>query len=751
MAELPGFRIYLTEHHDGRLTGVLMRWKEYWIDQPPPSGYGRDEAEVQEELEARIHEARATGEDLGRYLWTERFETRRVSLSVHPATMVDTLPVVGHRVTPLRPSFAWSKLESGAFRVMLPRWGWWSLFEDLDDVAPVLEALIGGALHGKDPRWLYEFREQHGERVIPWRPERLIGAADKKKPRDDLGDFPELGRVADEWVTRARRKKLPLVVGEDDISEVITRLVIEGPQPILLVGAPGVGKTAALRKVAARLSKDKRAPRLWSTSAERILAGMVYLGMWQERCLAITEELAEDGDYLYAGRLSSLCRPLGGGGTLAEALEGPITGRDIGFIAECSEAELVHCQRAQPSLVNACRLIHVPEAKADRMLELLQTYQLRTRTRAVLDPQSLGRAVRYLDRYVPGTRFPGKAFAFLDWLRLENANTRARHLDPAATTRAFADYTGLPVELISDSHGATADHIKERLGRGVIGQGHACAVAGRVLARFKAGMNDPGRPLGALFFVGPTGVGKTELAKELARYMFGDPTRMARFDMAEYAHRGAARRLLEVGDGVVSLATRLAAQPLSLVLFDEIEKAHPEVHDLLLGVLDEGRLTDVDGRLIDARMTLFVMTSNLGADAAPPIGFGEDPQDSGDGGAHLGAVRAHFRPEFFGRFDHVVPFRHLTPEDVAQIVDLELKKLRTRRGFTQRRITLRVDPAVRAWLADHGYHSDFGARPLRRLIEEAIVSPVAVAMAQDPSLQDRELVVSLDRGVPRVR
>jgi len=216
-------------------------------------------------------------------------------------------------------------------------------------------------------------------------------------------------------------------------------------------------------------------------------------------------------------------------------------------------------------------------------------------------------------------------------------------------------------------------------------------------------------------------------------------------------HHRLEARVLADGDGVVSLATCLAAQPLSLVLFDEIEKARPEVHDLLLGVLDEGRLTDVDGRLIDARMTLFVMTSNLGADAAPPIGFGEDPQDSGDGGAHLGAVRAHFRPEFFGRFDHVVPFSHLSPEDVVQIVDLELAKLRGRRGFVQRRITLRVDPAVRAWLADHGYHRDWGARPLRRLIEETIVSPVAVAMAQDPSLKDRELMVSLDRGVPRVR
>ncbi len=604
---------------------------------------------------------------------------------------------------------------------------------------------MGGALHGASPRWLYDFRDQVQERVLEWRPERLVEQRARPGAGDDLAELPELSRVADEWVRRARRKKLPLVVGQDDVSELVTQLLLEAPQPVVLVGPPGVGKTAAMRKVAARLAKSDGAPRLWATSAERILAGMVYLGMWQERCLALVEELARDGDYLYAGRLSELCRPLGGGGSVADALEGAIVDRNIGFVAECSEAELVHCRRAQPTLVNACRVVHLHEAKSDRMLELMQTYQLRIRSPRVIAPRGLGRAVRLLDRYVTATRFPGKGFAFLDWLSREGSGSRARTLDPDDVTRAFADYTGLPVELISDAHSATADAIASRLKRGVVGQDHACAVSGRVLARFKAGMSDPGRPLGALFFVGPTGVGKTELAKQLARYMFGDASRMARFDMAEYGHRGASRRLLDVGDGVVSLATKLAAQPLSLVLFDEIEKAHPEVHDLLLAVLDEGRLTDVDGRLVDARMALFVMTSNLGAGAAPRVGFGDAKSET-----YLGAVRAHFRPELFGRIDHVVPFRHLAPEDVARIVDLELAKVRERPGFLRRGITLEVASDVRAWLADRGYHREWGARPLRRLIEEMVVSPAAIALARDPSLSGVALSVMLRGGVPRV-
>jgi ATP-dependent Clp protease ATP-binding subunit ClpC len=430
---------------------------------------------------------------------------------------------------------------------------------------------------------------------------------------------------------------------------------------------------------------------------------------------------------------------------LAEALESAIALREIGFVAECSEAELVHCRRLQPSLVNACRIVHVREPSADRMLEMMHTYQVRTRTPAILDARALDRAVRHLDRYVPGTRFPGKAFAFLDWLKRERPATRTTSLDPVDVTRAFAEYTGLPVELISDAHSATSSDIADRLRAGVVGQDAACDVAGRVLARFKAGLSDPARPLGTLFFVGPTGVGKTELAKQIARYMFGDAERMVRFDMAELGHRGAARRLLAVGDGVVSLATRLAAQPLSLVLLDEIEKAHPEVHDLLLGILDEGRLTDLDGRLVDARMALFVMTSNLGADASPPVGFGEERVRD-----YLGAVRAHFRPELFGRIDHVVAFRHLSPEDVVRIVDLELDKVSRRPGFQRRRVALRVDDAVRAWLADRGYHRDWGARPLRRLIEETIISPVAVCLAKAPTLSNLELAVALRDGVPHV-
>jgi ATP-dependent Clp protease ATP-binding subunit ClpC len=231
-------------------------------------------------------------------------------------------------------------------------------------------------------------------------------------------------------------------------------------------------------------------------------------------------------------------------------------------------------------------------------------------------------------------------------------------------------------------------------------------------------------------------VGKTELAKHLARTMFGDANRMHRFDMSEYMMPGAAMRMLEVESGASSLAQKVRQQPLSLILLDEIEKAHPEVFDLLLGILGEGRLTDSLGRLVDFRATLIVMTSNLGAREGAPPGFG-----AAAGGDFLRSVRDHFRPEFFNRIDRVISFRSLDPDDVLKIVDLELDKAQARTGLLRRNLRLDVELGARRRLAELGFHPTRGARPLTRVIEERVITPVAVRMARDPAFRDRSVVV----------
>jgi ATP-dependent Clp protease ATP-binding subunit ClpC len=203
--------------------------------------------------------------------------------------------------------------------------------------------------------------------------------------------------------------------------------------------------------------------------------------------------------------------------------------------------------------------------------------------------------------------------------------------------------------------------------------------------------------------------------------------------------RGSAQRLLETGENATSLAQQVRARPLSVVLLDEIEKANPEVFDLLLGVLGEGRLSDAEGKLVDFRGTIVVMTSNLGVTEQAPVGFGE-----GASGDFVRAVRRHFRPELFNRIDRVLPFKPLTRENVLAIVDLVLGEVRTRSGLVRRAITLDVDQAARTTLAELGFHPTRGARPLKRVVEERIVAPLAALLAEHPTTTGRLTITGPD-------
>jgi ATP-dependent Clp protease ATP-binding subunit ClpC len=270
-----------------------------------------------------------------------------------------------------------------------------------------------------------------------------------------------------------------------------------------------------------------------------------------------------------------------------------------------------------------------------------------------------------------------------------------------------------------------------------------------VIARFKAGLDDPQRPVGALLFAGPTGVGKTELAKQLARYLFGDADRLVRVDMSELVTGTAITRLIAPSPGGTSLADRIRRQPLSVVLFDEVEKADAAAFDLLLGVIGEGRLTDALGRLVDFRMAVIVLTSNLGGADPRPAGFSADADPVAD---HGGAVRRFFRPELLGRLDAVVAFRPLAADALERIVELELAKLRLRPGVVARNLELAITPAARARLARLGHDPRLGARPLRRTIEDLVVSPIAERIAREPTWRDTtvRITTSEERGDVRV-
>jgi ATP-dependent Clp protease ATP-binding subunit ClpB len=286
-------------------------------------------------------------------------------------------------------------------------------------------------------------------------------------------------------------------------------------------------------------------------------------------------------------------------------------------------------------------------------------------------------------------------------------------------------WTGIPTGRMLEGETAKLLQMEQVLGERLIGQETAVRAVSDAVRRTRAGISDPNRPTGSFLFLGPTGTGKTELAKSLADFLFDDERAIVRIDMSEYSEKHTVARLVGAPPGYVGydeggqLTEAVRRRPYAVVLLDEVEKAHPEVFDILLQVLDDGRLTDGQGRTVDFRNTLLILTSNLGSQfLVDPI---LDPQVKHD--SVMAAVRANFKPEFLNRLDEIVLFDALSPEQLTQIVDIQLSGLVKR--LAVRRIGIEVTEAAKTWLAETGYDPAYGARPLRRLIQTAIGDPLA--------------------------
>ena len=288
-------------------------------------------------------------------------------------------------------------------------------------------------------------------------------------------------------------------------------------------------------------------------------------------------------------------------------------------------------------------------------------------------------------------------------------------------------WTGIPTTKILESERDKLLRMEEALENRVIGQKKAVRALANAVRRARAGLNDENRPLGSFLFLGPTGVGKTELTKSVAEFLFEDETAMMRVDMSEFMEKHAVARLIGAPPGYVGydeggvLTEAVRRRPYQVVLFDEVEKAHPDVFNILLQVLDDGMLTDSHGRVVDFKQTLIILTSNLGAQALSQL-----PEGSNSSEAKrdvMDAVRAHFRPEFLNRLDEILVFDRLVREDMSAIVDIQLTKLSKR--LASRNIQIDLDVGAKAWLANEGYDPVFGARPLKRVIQNAIQNPIA--------------------------
>lgn len=584
-------------------------------------------------------------------------------------------------------------------------------------------------------------------------------ASNRQTPIREREDMQVLFTVADPLLHSPVRASA--AYGRDAL---VTELVHKWTQErahILVVGEPGCGKTTIITDAARRMSrqspegdeeKSMRSWRCWRGSGARMIAGMKYLGQWEERCEAFIRALSKIDGIFCVENLLELLRV---GGAEANDSVGAfllpfLQRREIHMVAEATPAEVDACRRLMPNLLDVFQILHVPpfdDTEACSVLERV-AHGCATADRLEFVPGTLNLIFRLFRRFQPYTAFPGPASGFVRKLA-ENAARKpldSRTITAADVLALFIQRTGLPELLLRDELPLSGADVRAALARKIMGQPAAVDVAARVVTSLKAGMSDPARPLGVLLFCGPTGVGKTALAKTLAEYCFGAGTekdRLIRLDMSEYSGWGAAHRLQHSPDGDAAFwIQKLRHQPFSVLLFDEIEKAAPEVFDVLLGLLDEGRLTDRFGRVTNFRSAIIIMTSNLGATAQGALGFGSDSAPA----AFEGAVKSFFRPEFFNRLDAVVTFDPLTTNYVREIALKELRDLAAREGLTEAGLKLQWSPELLETLVRDGYDHRYGARPLQRALERLVVAPLAKWRLEHPQIRGKLLSLGIQNG-----
>jgi ATP-dependent Clp protease ATP-binding subunit ClpC len=678
-------------------------------------------------------------------------------LSIRPQYPTDDgRPFPCEEAFALRLPFVRGRQRCGLLACSLPTIGVRFVHGESDGLDELIDRAARRVLEGLTPREL--------ARHLPPRRVDLAQVVVRVDPRRgrraEAPELPALEAVAEPLGERGQRNRPARAWGRDaEVADLVGRLG-QGKTNVLIVGEAGSGKSTVLLQTIRSIERDRvpddaedaatpRARRFWLTGAGRLIAGMAYLGQWEERCETLVAELAGIGGILCVEDLLDLART--GGSAASNSLAAffvPYLQRgELRMIAEATPAELDACRRLLPGLADLFQVLALPPLSSAQSLGVLDEVAASTARELGLDvdARAVGLVDRLFRRFAPDLAMPGKASAFLADALEQAARDGEPGLTPERVVARFVARTGLPELFLRDDVPLDVADVAAALAARVIGQDEACRIVAEVVTTFKAGLNDPGRPPGVLLFVGPTGVGKTELAKALAAFCFGhgeQPDRLVRLDMSEYALPGSADRLLARPDGEPSdLVRKVRQQPFAVVLFDEIEKADPGVFDLLMGVCDEGRLTDRFGRTASFRSALVVMTSNLGTRPGGPIGFVD--------GAAVAPGRADealrfFRPEFANRIDAVVSFRPLDPAAVRAIVAKELAELARREGLARAGLRLSwTEPAVDA-LARAGTDDRYGARPLQRTLETLVVAPLARHLLARPGLRGAEVRIDLD-------
>ena len=554
----------------------------------------------------------------------------------------------------------------------------------------------------------------------------------------------------------------PVVGRGDEIGRAIRILSRRSKNNPVLVGEPGVGKTAVAEGLAMCIARGQ-APdtlinkRIVSLDIPALLAGTKYRGDFEERVKSVLRDVKRAGDViLFIDELHTVI----GAGSAEGAIDAanilkPALGRgEVQIIGATTPEEYRRHIEKDAALERRFQPVRVGEPDRERTMEMLRALRpaLEKHHHTELTDAALDAACELSIRYINDRFLPDKAIDLLDEaaaaVHVDGERTR---VDGADVARIVSVWTDIPVTELDADESARFRELEAALKQRVIGQDEAVSSVARAIRRGRVGLRDPKRPVGSFLFLGPTGVGKTELCRALAQTVYGDESTMIRLDMSEYMEKHSVSRLIGSPPGYVGyedggqLTEKVRRKPWSVVLFDEIEKAHEDVWGILLQIMDDGHLTDSTGRVVDFSNTLIVMTSNIGARAItedrPPLGFAGEPEKDGSVREKvMEELRATFRPEFLNRIDETIVFHRLRRDDLYAITLNLLRQLQRR--FEELGLHLTVPENTAHWLAEKGYDDRLGARPLRRTVQHSI-EDAAAELLLDGTIQAGDSVSAL--------